>query len=250
MRTNTLNIITPEGIDFSLRLAGPVTRFLAWVIDAASVIAVFTMLEGLFKAIGALNSDFAVALSILIYFIISIAYRIVLEWFWDGQTVGKRIFQLYVMDAQGLNLQFSQIVVRNLFRFLDSLPGLYLVGGAACLLSSNAQRIGDFAANTIVVWKQSIPEPDLDSVLADKYNSLRVYPHLAARLRQQTTPDEAGVVLQALLRRNQLNPADRVSLFNRIAEHFRTLVVFPQEAVEGQSDEQYTRNVLDILYRK
>lgn len=250
MRSNTLSIITPEGIDFSLRLAGPVTRFLAWLVDAASVMAVFTIMEGLFQAIGALNSDFAVALSILTYFIISIGYRIILEWLWNGQTVGKRLFQLYVMDAQGLNLQFSQIVVRNLFRFLDSLPGLYLVGGTACLLSSNAQRVGDFAANTIVVWKQSIPEPDLDSILADKYNSFRAYAHLAARLRQQTSPEEAGVVLQALLRRNDLNPTDRVSLFNRIAGHFRPLVVFPQEAVEGLSDEQYTRNVLDILFRK
>jgi len=32
-RTNTLIIKTPEGIEFSLHLAGPITRFLAWAID-------------------------------------------------------------------------------------------------------------------------------------------------------------------------------------------------------------------------
>ncbi len=250
MRTNTLDIITPEGIDFSLKLAGPVARFLAWVIDAAAITAVFSMLEGLFHAIGVLNADFAVALSILSYFVLSLGYRIALEWLWNGQTIGKRLFRLYVLDAQGLNLQFSQIVVRNLFRFLDSLPALYLVGGTACLVTTNAQRLGDIAANTIVAWKQSIPEPDLDSILADKYNSFRNYPHLAARLRQQTSPEAAGIVLQALLRRNDLDAVDRVFLFRQMAEYFRCLVTFPQEAVEGLSDEQYARNVLDILYRK
>ena len=37
-KTNTLVIRTPEGIEFSLLLAGPVTRFLAWVIDLAVMI--------------------------------------------------------------------------------------------------------------------------------------------------------------------------------------------------------------------
>ena len=32
-KTNTLLIKTPEGIVFALLLAGPVTRFLAWVVD-------------------------------------------------------------------------------------------------------------------------------------------------------------------------------------------------------------------------
>lgn len=250
MRTNTLNIVTPEGVAFSLTLAGPATRFLAWAIDAAAITAAFSILEGLLKVVGVLSYDFAAALSILTYFVLSIGYRIALEWLWNGQTIGKRLFQLRVLDSGGLNLRFSQIVIRNLFRFLDILPGLYLVGGTACLLTSKAQRVGDIAANTIVAWKKPLPEPDLDSILADKFNSFRAYPRLAARLRQQTSPAEAGLALQALLRRNDLNPSDRISLFADIADHFRSLTEFPQEAVDGLSDEQYTRNVLDILFRK
>ena len=73
------------------------------------------------------------------------------EWYWRGQTVGKRVLKLRVMDEQALRLEFSQIVVRNLLRFVDFLPGLYLVGGTACVLSRRFQRLGDLAANTIVV---------------------------------------------------------------------------------------------------
>ena len=250
MRTHTLTITTPEGIAFSLELAGPAVRFLAWAVDAAVIVAAFSLLEVLFRIIGVLNFDLAAALSVLVYFILSIGYRIAAEWLWNGQTLGKRLLRLQVLDAQGLNLQFSQIVVRNLFRFLDSLPGLYLVGGLACLLTTKAQRVGDIAANTIVVRRQPVPEPDLDGILRDKFNSFRAYPHLAARLRQRTSPEEAGMLLQALLRRNELNPDDRVALFRRLADHFRGRVAFPQEAMDGLSDEQYARNLLDILFRK
>ena len=36
-KINTLAIKTPEGVIFALKLAGPVTRFLAWLIDMVSI---------------------------------------------------------------------------------------------------------------------------------------------------------------------------------------------------------------------
>jgi len=175
--------------------------------------------------------------------------KYVLEWFWRGQTLGKRLLRLRVMDAQGLRLQFSQIVIRNLLRFVDMLPAFYLVGGIACLASRRAQRLSDFAANTIVVRNPKIQEPDLDQLLAGKFNSLREYPHLAARLHQRVSPGEARVALQALIRRDELNAQERVELFSEIAAHLRSLVEFPPETTEGITDEQYVRNVVDVLFR-
>jgi hypothetical protein len=141
-------------------------------------------------------------------------------------------------------------VIRNLLRFVDSLPGIYLVGGLASLLNRRAQRLGDFAANTIVVRHPKIADPDLDQLLAGKFNSFRRYPHLEARLRQRVSPKEAAVALQALLRRDELEPAPRVELFEELAGLFRAKVEFPQEATDGLSDEQYVRNVVDIVFRE
>src|SRR2546428_4892968 len=155
--------------------------------------------------LGLISLDFARAVLVLAVFVIQIGYGIVCEWFWRGQTIGKRLLRLRVMDAQGLRLQFSQIVIRNLLRFVDLLPAFYLVGGIACLISRRAQRLGDFAANTIVVRNPKVKEPDLDQLLAGKYNSLRQYTHLSARLRQRVSPTEARVALQALLRRDELD---------------------------------------------
>jgi uncharacterized RDD family membrane protein YckC len=248
-KTGTLLVQTPEGIVFSLMLAGPVTRFLAWAVDMACIGALSSAVGSGLGLLGLLSPDFARGMGVLAYFVIQIGYGIVLEWFWRGQTLGKRLLRLRVMDAQGLRLQFSQIVIRNLLRFVDMLPAFYLVGGIACLASRRAQRLGDFAANTIVVRNPKIQEPDLDQLLSGKFNSLRDYPHLAARLHQRVSPGEARVALQALVRRDELNAPARVELFGEIAAHLRSLVEFPPETTEGITDEQYVRNVVDILFR-
>ncbi len=249
MRTSTLLIRTPEGIVFSQLLAGPVTRFLAWFIDLLCIGALMSILGLALRWLDILSVSLAGALSVLAYFVVGIGYGIFLEWAWRGQTIGKKLFRLRVVDVEGMRLQFNQIVTRNLLRFVDSLPAFYFVGGVACWLNRRCQRLGDIAANTIVIRNPRVSEPDLDQLLAGKFNSLRHHPHLAARLRQRVSPGEAAVALQALLRRDEFDPGARVDLFGELALHFRGKVEFPSEAIEGVADEQYVRNVVDLLYR-
>src|SRR5436309_12853331 len=226
MKTAALQIRTPEGIVFSQLLAGPVTRFLAWFIDVLCISALLTLLGRVLMLLQILNQDFAAALYSLGYFLLSIGYGIAFEWSWRGQTIGKKLFRLRVVDAEGLKLQFNQIVTRNLLRFVDSLPATYLVGGLVCWFNSKCQRLGDLAANTIVIHTPRVAQPDLDQLLAGKFNSLRQYPHLAARLRQNVSPAEAAVALQALIRRDEFGPVARVELFAELAAHFQTKVEF------------------------
>lgn len=248
MKTAALSIKTPEGIVFSQLLAGPLTRFLAWFIDFM-VIAVLTIALGHAAAlIGILSSAAAATAYTLGYFVISFGYAIFMEWAWRGQTIGKKLFRLRVMDAEGMRLQFDQIVTRNLLRLVDMLPAFYFVGGVACWLNRKCQRLGDVAANTIVIRTPVIAEPDVAQLLAGKFNSLRPYPHLAARLRQRVSPAEAAAAVQALMRRDEFEPAARVDLFSQLAAHFRSKVDFPAEATDGVPDEQYVRNVVDVLF--
>jgi len=248
-RVSTLVIRTPEGIAFSLPLACPVTRSVAWVIDIACIAALMMLLRSGLSLVKIISVDLGTSLSVLAYFAAQIGYGIMCEWFWRGQTVGKRVLRLRVVDARGLRLQFNQVVLRNLLRFLDALPMCYMVGGVTSLLNSRAQRLGDLVANTIVVRNPRMPEPDLDQLLSGKFNSLREYPHLEARLRQRVTPGEARLALQSLLRRDQLDLQARLELFEQLAAHFRGIVVFPPEACEGITAEQYVRNVVDVLFR-
>ena len=249
MKTSALEIRTPEGVLFSQLLAGPVTRAVAWAVDVSCIGALLTGLGFLLLPLRIISPNLGAAAATLGYFGLSIGYGVACEWWWRGQTVGKRILRLRVVDAEGLRLQFNQIVTRNLLRFVDSLPLFYFVGGLVCWFSPKCQRLGDIAANTIVIRQPRLAQPDLDQLLAGKYNSLRQHPHLAARLRQRVSPAEAAVALQALLRRDEFEPVARVELFGELAAHFRELVELPSEALEGITDEQFLRNVVDVVYR-
>jgi len=244
-KTNALLLRTPEGIVFSLPLAGPVTRFLAWGVDMACIAGATDLVK---QVLSVFHTGIATAAYVLVYFGISIGYGIASEWLWRGQTVGKRTLQLRVMDEQALKLEFSQIVVRNLLRVVDALPAFYLVGGVACLFTRRSQRLGDLAANTIVVRTPKPAQPDIAQLIGGKFNSLLEHRRLAARLRQRASPQAAAVALEALLRRDEFQPDARVELFAELAGYFRSLVEFPEEAVEQLSDEQYIRNAIEILY--
>lgn len=250
-RCRELTIRIPEGVVFSLPLAGPMSRFLAWLLDAGCILIVSQIVRTVIGVLGIVNADLSQAFHIIFYFALTIGYAMVLEWFWNGQTVGKRVLGLRVMDMRGLRLQPSQIIIRNLLRSVDSLPLCYLLGGVVCLASRYGQRLGDLAANTIVIKSTRVAPPRLDQIFEEnRYNSLRNYPHLVARLRQQVDAREADIALQALSRRDILLPEARVALFRTIADHFKVKIKFPEEALSGISDEQYVRDVVDILFRR
>lgn len=249
-RTQTLTVRTPEGVVFATRLAGPVTRFLAWAVDVMCIGVIANIVSYLTGPLLILSPDLAQALTILLLFATTLLYSILLEWLWRGQTIGKRLLRLRVVDLEGMRLQPSQVVVRNLLRAVDFLPAFYVVGGVTCLLSRYGQRLGDIAANTVVIRIPRLETPDVEQLTAGKFNSLRQYPHLEARLRQRVSPTEADLALRALMRRDDFEPAERVNLFHELAAHFRRQVVFPPETSEGITDEQYVRNVVDSLFRR
>lgn len=247
--TDLLRVRTPEGVSFSFSLASPVTRLAAWIIDKAAIIAAWSAIASCIALMGVVSADTARGIMLVGFFVVSTGYGMATEWLWNGQTLGKRLLHLRVMDERGLPLRFSQIVVRNLLRAVDVLPVAYLVGGLAALFSRKAQRLGDVAAATIVIHDAPVVGADLGRLVLAKYNSLRGQPHLAARLRANTSPALAQAALQALLRREQLDPSARLALFGDLAAHFRTLTApRPPELDEGISDEQFVRNVVEVLF--
>lgn len=244
-----LRIRTPEGVEFALPIAGPVSRALAYLVDFVLVMAFNILLSIALSFASLISRDFSEALLQIGFFIFPIGYGVGCEWLLRGQTIGKRVFNLRVIDAEGLKLRPAQIILRNLLRAVDFLPLFYLVGGITTLLNRKGQRLGDLAAGTVVIRIQRFATPDLEPILGSRFNSLRAHPHLAARLRQRIHAAEAAIALQALTRRDELDPAARLTLFRDLADSFRATVPYPPEISEALTDEQYIRNVVDILYR-
>ena len=249
-RQRHLLLTTPEGVTFRMPLAGPASRLLALIVDLLVVNVALSLLMGGVQLVGVLSADFGFGLYALLAFLLPMLYSMVLETVWRGQTLGKRLLNLKVVDQDGLRLQVSQVVVRNLLRTVDSLPVFYLIGGVASMVTRRAQRLGDLAANTVVIRTGKTFRPDLSVLATDKYNSIRDYPLLASRLRQKLGSDEIALIIRALTRRELLEPLARVALYRELAEHVKQKVDFPEESLLGQSDEQFLRNVADILFQR
>ena len=247
---STLRVQTPEGVVFEFQLASPLTRALAYAVDLAAIATLITILANSIRIFAIFGTDWAAALEVVFAFVISIAYGIMLEWRWRGQTLGKRLLRLRVIDARGLRLEFSQLVVRNLLRAVDILPVFYLVGGVVAFATRTVQRLGDLAAGTVVIYEPEIGAVNLEQIAPAKYNSLLSYPHLAARLRNRVPVQVAGLAMKALSLRDSYEPSARVALFGELASYFRSLAAFPDAAVESLTDEQYVRGVIGALYAK
>ena|SRR5579864_168440 len=182
-------------------------------------------------------------------FAIGFAYGALLEGFWNGQTIGKRLFHLRVIDHTGLPLRIEQAWVRNLMRVFDGLPLAYLVGGISVLSSPLMQRFGDRVAGTLVVRQTPLAAPGEETWARQKYNSFAEYPAIAVRLRRGATPEIASLVQDALRRRNELAPYARREIYRELAMYLQSEISpFPDELLERLSDEQYLINASGILF--
>ncbi|HYL19317.1 MAG TPA: RDD family protein, partial [Burkholderiales bacterium] len=144
-------IPTPEGIELTLRLAGPLIRLWAWVLD--------TMLRAviLFDVSIALSLMGAVGTGVLLvlWFVLEWLYPTIFEVYFGGATLGKRAAKLTVLHADGTPVGLPASLTRNLLRAVDFLPLFYGFGLAAMIMSRDFQRLGDIAAGTVVVYRET-----------------------------------------------------------------------------------------------
>ena len=148
MLDTTRRVATPEGIELTLRLAGPVPRALAWS-------------GGLAAARGdcpcGLDDRYVLRTrrhgarahqSFFVEWLLPAAF----EARWGGQTPGKRLFGIAVLNDDGTPVRWPAALTRNLLRAADFLPLLYGVGLMSILANRDFKRLGDLAAGTVVVY--------------------------------------------------------------------------------------------------
>src|SRR5687767_8517159 len=155
MLDTTRKVATPEGIELTLRLAGPVPRAMAWAIDlairAAIVLAVM---------VGALQFGRAGwGVVLLTLFFVEWLLPAWLETLWRGQTPGKRAMRLAVLNDDGTPVRWPAAMTRNLLRAIDFLPFGYVFGLVSMLINRDFKRLGDLAAHTIVVYREAKQRP-------------------------------------------------------------------------------------------
>ena len=168
-----LSIETPELVSIDLSLAGIGSRCLAVLIDyliqGATIWIGFLLFALLISGTAGSGSaahvnsptayKWGLAIGIAIPFLLHWGYFTLFEAFWNGQTPGKRLMKLRVIQQSGRALGLFESMSRNLIRFIDMLPVFYFVGALCVFVNRRQQRLGDMAAGTLVVHSTPVDTP-------------------------------------------------------------------------------------------
>jgi uncharacterized RDD family membrane protein YckC len=240
-------VISTEKVPFHYRVAGPGSRFLAWLIDLLT--------EALFLIAGSFylitleqgRQGLGVALMLVWSFLVTWGYFVCFEWLWHGQTPGKRALGIRVISREGTSVTFVQSALRNILRIADALPVppfCYGLGLAVAACNRESRRLGDLAAGTLVVHVEGKRKPI--QALHDRTDE--AYRRREAHVRQrveQLDRQQKQTLLELCLRREQLRVADRARLFRATADYFKERLDLAPE--EYQSDEKFVLQLAAVL---
>lgn len=169
-----IKIATIFNIDLEFEIAEIHKRILAYLIDFTILVLYFISMKYLYY--GGVSSDTEVlesrvGLDILTISFPMLIYSLVTEIALHGQTVGKKLMNLRVLSLDGGEPSLSQYLLRWIFRAFEwpfffgyvVFSGETIVSYATVTaflgivvviiiaISKKNQRLGDFAANTVVV---------------------------------------------------------------------------------------------------
>ena len=215
-----LEVETPDHVTLRYDLAGGGNRGFAALVDVVAATLIFVGMVALWLAlqdivgVGLMRS--LSGLMLLLAFLIAWSYFVVLEWLWEGRTLGKRIYGLRVITADGSPAPFTAVLIRNVIRVIDFLPAFYGLGLLAIVATPRSQRLGDIAAGTFVV---RAPKPRMD-LLSLRTIAPSAGPASTLRVRG-LTGELQRLVREFVARERTLAPRDRARIAAPIAAALR-----------------------------
>ncbi len=209
-----LRLETPEHVRLDYELADVGSRLAALLIDMAIIaggLILLMMADALLRRGGlSLGESLAASVLVLGFFVLQWGYFLLFELLRDGQTPGKRALGLRVLHSSGQPVSVRGSLIRNVLRIVDFQPAVTgVLGGGVIMLSGRSQRLGDLAADTIVVrdggagevaWPDASPAPAAGRPLlsAEQFELLTNYRRRRAGLSPDAMRTVASVVLQAI----------------------------------------------------
>ena len=167
-----LEVVSADGTRLRLPIAGPGARSYAFTIDwhvrvlvglAWALIAIAVLgVPSDFKSLAGSRGSLQFWLIIGIPFAIYVLYHPVLEIALRGHTPGKNMAGVRLVNRAGLPPSRGALLMRNLLRVIDSLPAMYAVGLAVCVIRDDQQRLGDLVAGTVLVYGREVEPSDFD----------------------------------------------------------------------------------------
>jgi uncharacterized RDD family membrane protein YckC len=139
----------PGGIHLEAQVVGPIPRILAFTIDLVirGIILAVLSIASIPLGMGGVGGGFF----LIILFVIEWLYPVLFELLARGQTPGKKLLGIAVVNDDLSPVTLGTSLIRNLLRTIDFLPFFYLAGIVTMLSNRRFQRLGDLAAGTLVI---------------------------------------------------------------------------------------------------
>ena len=192
----------PGGINLEAQVVGPIPRFFAFAIDLVIrgvVIFVLSILSIPFGSFGLGGGFFLIFL-----FIIEWLYPVLFEVYMRGQTPGKKLLAISVINDDLSPVTLGTSMVRNLLRTVDFLPLFYLAGLVTMLSNGRFQRLGDMAAGTLVIsvaesakpapMKDILPLAPATSLLRNEQSSIVDFLQRSEQLSEPRQQELAAIL--------------------------------------------------------
>lgn len=141
---------TPENIDLDIHIAGPVARGQAFLVD--SVLRIIIQMGATYGFL--VMGDTGIGLLLIFTFALEWFYPVLFEVLNHGQTPGKRLLNIAVVNDDNTPVGWSASITRNFLRIVDFLPMNYVAGLVCMTVNRDFKRIGDLAAGTVVIYRE------------------------------------------------------------------------------------------------
>jgi uncharacterized RDD family membrane protein YckC len=215
LRRRLRTIHSPEHVAIALVPAGLGSRYVAFLLDLSLIVGACALITRLASFIPTVGT----ALQFTLCFALFWSYPVLFEVFGRGQTPGKRLLHLRVVDGRGLPIKVEQSLVRNVVRLLDMTP---LGGGGmvSTLVDAHHRRLGDLAADTLVVDEKQPEAIDSEASGGRRHNSLRT-PRIRRLVEHRLGLEERELLLALCVRAPDLEERARYDLFESVGKHYR-----------------------------
>ncbi len=249
---------TPESVVLRYKVAGPGSRFLAFFIDSVLIFVglvtlllfglIFLQLFGPNSAFGQSIAGIDPAAAVAVFIIISsfayIGYFIAFEMAMSGQTPGKRMVNCRVVRERGFSLTPAALLIRGIFRVVDSIPVLWIVP----ILSPKLQRFGDMAAGTIVILEEPAHASPMRELLAARDPQDAVFPVSGADASRLLPVDVHGMEEFCEVRA-AMHPEHRERILQAMVNVLTQRIGYNQP-VETNLRERFIEELLAAHYRR
>lgn len=230
---SSLSTQTPEGIEYVLFPAGICVRTIAWAIDCLIIgVVLFALL--IFTSLAA--NAFGEWFYFIIYFALNWFYYVIFDLIWNGQSPGKRIMGIRVVGSGGTPVGAGASFLRNLLRFADGFFWLYLIAFVCMAVSPGFRRIGDWAADTLVVYTSRFRLPRRFAASSENTGSIPWLKNIPLQIPARKLGYEEKQGLLMFARRYPLLGKERA---DEIACPWASVLRSGAEGRAGVSDSEY-----------